>query len=492
MESDEKRTTESQARTDCVLLVPPILKYASGPLLGPAILDAVANLAGLAVKVVDANIEFLRSTTLLPEPEVPPPFYGDHAKGLLVLQASEARFWGHVLPAFSTGANELSRIRNGWYSHQELVSAIENLSEAGLGRFLRQALVTRPSPRVFGVSVMWSGQVVAGALASKIARQTWPGVRIVWGGAHITAIAKEVATDRKFSQWMDGALPGHCEQSFVDLLASGNRFGCKGLIIPGCGIPQRSVVPMVPPPAPKFSDLESYGYPILTLPVELSVGCAYAKCTFCTYPATEGAYRSFPLKSLEQVVKLADGKGAAVSLKDSLVTAPLLRTVAAVVRGRVSWSACTKLSWALNSELLNFIAANGCRTLEIGLESLLDETQRRIDKVQSSALLDNFLKSARDARLSVVVNYMTGFPWEDEREATRTLRELERHLASMRGLVYRVEHNTFNLERLSPMATFPAKFGVKVTRAWPWASVLEWSRVPYQLQGDAIPLEGAG
>lgn len=71
---------------------------------------------------------------------------------------------------------------------------------------------------------------------------------------------------------------------------------------------------------------------------------------------------------------------------------------------------------------------------------------------------------------------MTGFPWEEPEMAVEKLEEaralLEKHIGS-RG---RIEHNMFELERMSPMAQEPARFNIDLTSLtyWPWASVVDY------------------
>jgi hypothetical protein len=47
-------------------------------------------------------------------------------------------------------------------------------------------------------------------------------------------------------------------------------------------------------------------------------------------------------------------------------------------------------------------------------------------------------------------------------------------LAARPALTAKIEHNTFQLERLSPMGREPAQYGLVVTERWPWATVLGW------------------
>ena len=206
----------------------------------------------------------------------------------------------------------------------------------------------------------------------------------------------------------------------------------------------------------------------------LSVGCPYAKCSFCTYPAIEGRYLRFPLDSLRRLVDFAERENATISFKDSLLPAPALRSISYIIDGRLEWSACTKLASNLDFDLLSLMARSGCRTVEVGLESLNPETQVRIDKIQPMKLLESFLEAASLAGLGVVVNYITGFPWEDPVRAEDELLQLRQFLAARPNLTAKIEHNRFALERLSPMAAQPSRYSMEVTKAWPWSSILDW------------------
>ena len=430
----------------------------------------------MQLRSTDFNVKFIRSMVEMPTQRIgPPAFYGDHSKQDF-LERVEHRFWDKLRSAFGNDSVCPSDVKRGWYSHSQLAKATERMLDQELGAFLRTELRREEPCPLFGVSVMWSGQVPAALALSRIAKSEWPGTKVIWGGAHVTALAAKIAKDAKYGTWVDGFLPYHCEGSFVELLTSVSRgeFACLGLVIPGSGTVSERPLSIIPPPPPVFDSLYEYRHSKLMLPIELSVGCPYAKCAFCTYPAVEGSYVKFPLEGLHRIVSLATKEGAAISFKDSLLPTPMLRTIALVVGGRVEWSACTKLASGLDADTLFLLARNGCRTLEVGLESLNPETQRRVNKVQPIELLDQFLTNASSAGISVVVNYITGFPWESPTEAERLLQWLKERIKGIEGLVARVEHNHFNLETLSPMAVRPEPYGLKITRSWPWSSILQW------------------
>lgn len=212
----------------------------------------------------------------------------------------------------------------------------------------------------------------------------------------------------------------------------------------------------------------------LTLPAQSSRGCAYGRCAFCTYPAIEGSLRNLDLGPVHAVVVEAERRAATVSFKDSLATSDRLNELANVIGGRVPWSACTKLHSRLNADFLRRLRVAGCHTLEVGLETLTKSGQVMILKRQTPELFLAFLDAAAVAEVSVVVNYITGLPGTGPDDEQQWFARVQAEIRARPHLVAKVEHNTFQLERLSPMGKQPGKFGLVVTGSWPWASVLDW------------------
>jgi radical SAM superfamily enzyme YgiQ (UPF0313 family) len=277
---------------------------------------------------------------------------------------------------------------------------------------------------------------------------------------------KQDLEERAFAS--DIFVTGHAEESFVEILeqvrvlkqltdgGDGTRGGSTRHPMVMCGQSSSVTLP------PTFENLDLYDTP-LTLPAQSTLGCAYyGRCTtFCTYPSIEDKPQKLDLtNAVGSVVKTAQRLGASVSLKDSLATATRLseigsrvRTTSAINRSHdssqqqggggtnnIKWSACTKLSHQLDRSRLSQLTNDGLATLEVGLESLLPKTQRRIDKVQLPSLWEDFLSTnaaslsnSAENQLSLVVNYMTGFPWEDPVEAESQRLEVESMLHRQLG-----------------------------------------------------------
>lgn len=456
--------------TRALIVVPPLVKYSNGPLLGPAMLAAAARARDHAAHVLDLNARFLSPKLAKADPCVG--VVGDHNKPTAALREIEHQFvtlLGSLLPSAGTASSRVGDpVLGACFPARDLVGAAERLVGLEFGHWLRRQMEPCPEPDVIAVSILFGGQIVPALAVSILARQLWPRASILWGGPHATAIQASLSTDTELAALpVDAFAVGYAESSFADALdavgrgqalpAAMNRLGCREL----------SRAEDDADLEPVFEDLAIYGPGRITLPAQTSRGCAYGRCRFCTYPEVEGSFRRLGLSIALLTVERAERLGADVSFKDSLLPPEDLADIADEIRGRIEWSACTKLH-ARIVELAPMLAAGGCRTLEFGVETLVPGTQDLIAKRQSEALLRRTLEACSNAKIFAVLNYMTGLPYEDECAAADGLARTSA-LAREHSPYARVEHNVFQLERLAPLVR-----DVRVTQSWPLASLLDW------------------
>ena len=459
-----------------LVLIPPFLKYASGPLLGPAMLAGAARQAGHRIQVLDLAREWLIDHC--PEPQSESPFVGDHDKPSVILRQSQHDWCLHCAPAWPSYLDSKhveEKIVHLKASLDEVEAAAHALCDTETGVWLKQKVDEVTEPGLVGISVLYSGQVIAALALTHLIKAKWPTVPVVWGGAHVTALGQEISREPRYGNCVDGFVLGYAETTWVELLdavATGARWP-REVIRAGEAYQRAKEDPKT---IPYFGSPLAWGGR-LTLPTQSSRGCAFGRCAFCTYPAIEGTVRKLDLTAVREVVMEAQRRRAAVSFKDSLVTPDRLNELATLINGRVPWSACTKLHSGLTPDFLRRLAAAGCRTLEIGLETLTESGQRLILKRQQPELFLAFLDAAAAAEISVVVNYITGLPGTDPHEEQRWLATVLAEIKARPSLTAKVEHNEFQLERLSPMGRSPSEFGLDVTGSWPWSSVLNWKPV---------------
>ena len=464
---------DTRPKASSLLVVPPFLKHFGGPMAGPAYLKGAGESAGHTVEVLDLNREWIKER--ITSAHASGQIKGDHDKPSKELnrlyqewQELCAAHWPTIVPA-----NEReSRTVVLSASHQEVVGCATKMAAGSFGEWVRQRLGKAVRPDMVGLSVMFSGQIIAALAVTKVIHVVWPGVPVVWGGAHVTALAEPISKDTFYGEGIDGFVVGYAEKTWVELLdAVAGEPPWPVEVFKAGAASRRAKEDATTVPA---FDLSSYGQGSLTLPVQASRGCAYGKCSFCTYPKIEGKHRKLSMSALEPVIEQAASRGAVLSFKDSLLVPNQLREVGAIIKGRVMWSACTKLHSSFDRETMRRLYGEGLRTLEIGLETLDEASQGIINKPQSPVLLRSLLDAASEAGVAIVINYMTGLPGADAREEQHWLEVVRAEVATRPTLKAMIEHNTFQLEMISPMGLNPTAYGIEVTRRWPWSSLLEF------------------
>ncbi|HEY4175852.1 MAG TPA: cobalamin-dependent protein [Kofleriaceae bacterium] len=442
-----------------LLLVPPFLKVAFGPLLGPAMLVAAGREAGHHTLLVDLNAQWILER--LTRTHARRSFVGDHDRPneLTKLHAEFARDL------------ELSSPER---THETIARTARRIARTAFGRWATAQLTISTTPDVVGISVMYRDQVEPALSLAIVARERWPDALIIFGGAHVTALQDDIVTDARYGELVDRFVFGYAERTWVELLdavADGTAFPSE-IVRAGSKAVHRAKQDFSVTPV--YEDLDRYQADRLTLSIQSSRGCRYGVCAYCTYPQIEGEPCDIPWAPMDLVIAEAVRRAAALSFKDSLLAGDRMEEIARRIEGRVPWSACTKLDADLPDRLA-VLARGGCSTLEIGLETTHLGAQRLIGKRQRWETFIAFVDAATEAGIALVVNYMTDLPGidrdEEERCMERVLSELERRRPR---LVAKLEHNRFELERLSRMGRDASGFGMRVRQRIPWSSVLEW------------------
>lgn len=458
--SDRRRSGNRQS---ALLIVPPFVRSSSGPGLGPSMLSGAAAHAGHRVDIVDLAIDVVHQLTSADELRAETGLAGDHDKNDVALRNAQRAFFDVVAARTKLTVDQLRGCRLSW---PEVDVAVDALSETSWARAATRRLARVDRPTLVGVSVMFADQVLAALVVTGIARRFWPSTPIVWGGAHVTALAPEIAANARYGHGIDGFVAGYAERTFVDLLAAVRDESPWPTSVFAAGSHAWTRAAGILETTPAFEDLREYGAPRLSLPAQVTRGCAYGKCEFCTYPAVEGSVvQPTALHHVEPVVAEAAARGAVVSFKDALMTIPFLRDVASLIAGRARWSACTKVAPAL-VELFPALAASGCETLEVGIETLVERSQMVINKKVTRRLVEALLRAAQTSRVRIVVNYMTGLPFECARDAADCYLWIQDLAAATDAFV---EHHEFEAERRAKIVSH-----LRVTATWPWSSVVGW------------------
>jgi hypothetical protein len=474
---------------DAIIIVPPPSPSETNPPLGPAILARVASKAGYHVKTIDLNIRHIRDFSHTESPRQTTAV-GDHGKDRrLVAQTSQSIFDMTGLssrpPLFlPPGADAIAGMH---FSFEDLDAALASaaLSSSWWSRWIDAEVFSRylVQPPVLGVSLMGPSQVFAALAIFERTKRIWPSTVTVLGGSHATLLQDRIQQVAHYRRNVDVVLPGHSENELIRLL--------DGLL------PARPVdhqeMPTIRQPAnrvlqqggsfeylPLFDDeqLKPYDSADLTLPLQFTRGCAYARCTFCTYPIVEPQLTPLDAnEAVKTIVHLRRAHGVTrYSIKDSLFTAPMLEALAerllASPAAGISWSATTKVNRRLITAAPR-LAKAGLRTLELGVESIIRETQVLFDKRADVATIEDVILALAEQGITIVVNLIFGAPNEMPSDAHRQLDwflKLRAHAPNhIDGSL-----NLLEIVRGSLLEARPPE-GVELRGIAPWAYCYSWN-----------------
>ena len=222
-------------------------------------------------------------------------------------------------------------------------------------------------------------------------------------------------------------------------------------------------------PPPEFDDDELRLYKSLTLPVFVTRGCYWGKCTFCDYvklytPGQPRVLARDPQRVVDDVKLLRARHGA---FRFRLITEAIppkwcRAFCRAVIADRVSASFWTYLKnepkAVLTQELFDLMKRAGIDEVTCGVESTSDRVLSVIVKgTTRENITDNF-EMMRRADIRAVFNVIPDYPTTTHAEALAGLAYIVRH----RDLIRSVNFQMFDLSIKSSIAGCPESYGLAV------------------------------
>jgi hypothetical protein len=295
-------------------------------------------------------------------------------------------------------------------------------------------------------SVALPSQVFWAIFSALRLRRCFPHASISFGGASWRYFIAHPRTDR-FAQAL-------CTRAGLDILASGTLLGAGQ----AAGARRPSLVRM---PGTHKNAAISF---------ELGLGCAYGRCTFCSFPSIQEAPTSrsdsLPRKVRQLRFLITKYKPSKIFIADAYVPPPTLAHVLpAIGAHRLSGglSCFVRFDPAFSShELTSRLYALGLREVFVGLESANAQVLELMQKGIDLAVAVENLASFKHAGIRVRVSVMLGFPTETRQAALETLAFLRKHRQDIpeRPAVFK-----FGLDAGTPLADRPDDFMITDIRA---------------------------
>ena len=219
--------------------------------------------------------------------------------------------------------------------------------------------------------------------------------------------------------------------------------------------------------SPDFNDTEPKNYysPEPVVPLLLSRGCYWRRCTFCVHYRSAGlTYRMHSMEFTIDMLKSFVAKGIRnFAFIDEMISPKHFTWLVEGIKEAkldISYYALTKPSPDFTPAIFKTMAESGCKYLLWGLESANQRVLNLMDKGSKIEEVSRTLWNAHAAGIANHVFLICGFPTETEEEFAQSIKFLDDH----KDCIYAIHRGTFGLELQSPIYEHQEQFGI--TRSW--------------------------
>jgi anaerobic magnesium-protoporphyrin IX monomethyl ester cyclase len=330
----------------------------------------------------------------------------------------------------------------------------------------------KEQPSLVGISISTSHQLAGGLAMARFIKNKYPSIHVTLGGRHILRLQESFMK-------MPSFFPEFCHSMIMD---NGERPLLKLILQLNTGGTLREVPnlvyfyeghlmfnekephePIPKVPTPDFGDLplKDYLAPSPIIPVRLSEGCYWGKCTFCSRYDNK-KFQTVPAEiAVNQVEELQRKYNVSCfTVNDDCLTPTYLEAFSRGILKRglqVNISLWCKPVGSFTRERLDLLSRAGVRLIRWGIET----GHPRILKLMNKGTnLKDTLRVLRDASEAGIWNHATvilGFPTETEDEAQETINFLYQN----RDIIHSSIFFRFVLLNHSYIMKNPGEFGLQ-------------------------------
>ena len=340
--------------------------------------------------------------------------------------------------------------------------------------FRRRVLpgIVREQPDIVGISIPTLDQMIAGMTLGHLIKGAGLPCHVTVGGPHISMLREQLPKVPAIFRLFDSAIVFDGETALLRLAESldddGDLSKVPNLIYNDRGIVRSTPVQAEPHPnlLPDFDGLplDRYLVPTPVLPMLSAHGCYHGKCGFCNVGyGGPGTFSQLDADLVvEHMLALHEKYGARhIFFADEAITPRNLKVMSARLAeagAPIHWCGCVRFDAGLTCDLLEHMARGGCRMLLFGLETAAERTMKRMVKGTQLPVMSRILRDSTAAGIWNHTFFFFGFPGETMEEAQETVNFVYAH----QDAIHSASPGAFLLERYSPVACSPKKYGVTI------------------------------
>ena len=340
-----------------------------------------------------------------------------------------------------------------------------------LSKRIDSILESNDSP-IWGFSIPFYEQVIKAFQCAAYIKMKRPDAFIIMGGPSVALYFKNLPDTRLFSivdafGYYEGELT---LKSLVQVKKSNGSLHD----VPGISFKEGDKICYTPPPeripinlsaSPDYDavDLSLYqkNKENMMVPLRLTKGCAWGRCTFCS-SFNSGYEQIDPKLALNQLLDIYHGTGIRTFMfSDEASPLPVLDYLAEKIielNLPVSWIFHTRLTKRLTVERCRLYTRAGCTGINIGIESTSDRILERMGKGITFAQIEDFF-NGMERNIPLGAYMMIGFPGENEDEAEHSYNYISRLVQEKKLSSFSYSH--FALKPGSAIWENPAAFGIQ-------------------------------
>lgn len=331
--------------------------------------------------------------------------------------------------------------------------------------------IKKKKPDLIGISIAYEEQVIPSLILAYILKKHTKS-KIVLGGSHLSRVIEELPNKKlMFDKYCDYIILENGETALVELCkylenkipieqVSNLIYKNKNDIITNN---YKTIVPanMVHPVNLKGLKLNEYLSAELVAPLQLSKGCYWGKCSFCTC-TTQKIYSVRNISSVIEEIKYLIANGInKFTIVDEAISPNLLNKLADAIFDnnlQVYYMIDARFEDGFDSKLFKKAYDSGLRFILWGFETANERIHTLMNKDVSFNNRKNILKAAAENNIFNHLFVFHGFPTatlEEELETLHFVNENNQYIGSFVSNAY------FVLNMNSEIANNPERFRIK-------------------------------
>jgi len=370
--------------------------------------------------------------------------------------------------------NHQNYVQETSYSKDEFLSLVKNhsnpYSDLFKEKFLQSILDVKPD--ILGIAICFFEQLIPAFTLASLIRENNKSLHITAGGSMITILKDKLLDFPEFFEIFDTFISHEGEVPLLNLVktleaekaisdVSGILYK-KGNKVINTGTPSPVSIKEIPPPDFSGFPLHLYFSPELYIPLTVTRGCSWNKCSFCAF--SEAFDRKYRVKTGKEIAKdlkslISKYDTNYFEFSDNALPVKALISGLEILKDEdidVFWTGQaipTSIFSEENSEKLHDL---GCKLMMFGMETGCDRILSLMNKNFKVKDLKEAIWNCHNAGLSVLVFVIIGFPGETEDEAEITLNFIKEN----REAIDFVCIHPFALSSGSSLSSEPEKYGV--------------------------------